>query len=195
MTGYVLASLIFLGGIITATVGELVNEEIRGWLDCLPQVILRLAASRLDPAGKITIYEDEWLPELACILRGAEARPISRLIIGVKFSAGLLITAKRIARHLHRTPTEPARSPLVLADATSPAGRLEILRTQAVEARLRVLAEYRADLAALMGTTKRQLDAAMASACDQDSRRRCAHAVRPACRLPSCRARGIATPG
>ena len=112
MTGYVLASLIFLGGIITATLGELVNEEIRGWLDYLPRFILRLAAGRLDPAGKITIYEDEWLPELACILRGAEARPISRLIIGVKFSAGLLITAKRIARHLHRTPPGPVRSDL-----------------------------------------------------------------------------------
>lgn len=162
MTGYVLASLIFVGGIITAVIGELLNEEIRGWLDYLPRFLLRLAAKRLDPAGKITIYEDEWLPELTCILRGAEARPISRLILGVKFSVGLLITAKRIARHLHRTPPYPARSPLVLADATSPVGRLETLRIQAVEARLRVIAEYRADLAALMETTKRQLGTAIA---------------------------------
>ena len=66
-------------------------------------------ACRLDPAGKITVYEDEWLPELTCILRGAEARPITRLIIGIKFSAGLLITANRIARHLHRTPSNPAQ--------------------------------------------------------------------------------------
>ena len=46
-------------------------------------VILQLAARRLDPVGKIAIYEEQWLPELICILRGAEARPISRLIIGV----------------------------------------------------------------------------------------------------------------
>jgi hypothetical protein len=110
MTGYVLAGLVFSGGVVTAVLGELVNEEIRGWLDYLPRVILRLAAKRLDPAGKIAIYEDEWLPELICILRGAEARPISRLIIGVKFSVGLLIQARRIARHLHRTPSGPAKS-------------------------------------------------------------------------------------
>ena len=120
MIGYVLASLIFLGGTVTAMTGELVNEEIRGWLDYLPRFILRLAARRLDPAGKITIYEDEWLPELTCILRGAEARPISRLIIGVKFSVGLLITARRIARHLHRTSpdlAQPSPRPVITASA------------------------------------------------------------------------------
>lgn len=110
MTGYVLAGLVFSGGVATAVLGELVNEEIRGWLDYLPRVILRLAARRLDPAGKIAIYEDEWLPELVFILRGAGARPISRLILGVKFSVGLLIQARRIACHLHRTPSVPAES-------------------------------------------------------------------------------------
>jgi hypothetical protein len=80
MTGYMLASLVFLGGILIAVLGELINEEVRGWIDYLPRVILRLAARQLDPVGKITIYEDEWLPELTCILRGADARPISRVI-------------------------------------------------------------------------------------------------------------------
>jgi hypothetical protein len=115
VTGYVLASLVFFGGILIAVLGELVNEEIRGWLDYLPQVVLRLAARRLDPVGRITIYEDEWLPELICILRGAEARPISRLIIGIKYSAWFLIKAKRIARHLHRT--SPGLAPLAAAPA------------------------------------------------------------------------------
>ena len=110
MTGYVLAGIVFLGGAAMAVLGELLNEEIRGWLDYLPRVILRLAARRLDPVGKIAIYEDEWLPELIYILRGAEARPLSRLIIGVKFSVGLFIQARRIARHLHRTPSDPAES-------------------------------------------------------------------------------------
>ena len=115
------------------SLGELVNEEIRGWLDYLPRFILRLAARRLDPAGKITIYEDEWLPELTCILRGAEARPISRLIIGVKFSVGLLITAKRIARHLHRTSpdlAQPSPCPVITASAAqiSLAAQLKSLR-------------------------------------------------------------------
>ena len=50
MTGYVLASLVFLGGVLIAVLGELINEEMRGWIDYLPRVILRLAATRLDPA-------------------------------------------------------------------------------------------------------------------------------------------------
>jgi hypothetical protein len=118
VTGYLLAGLVFLGSMVTAVIGELVNGEIRGWLDCLPRAILRLAAGRLDPAGRVTIYEDEWLPELACILSGAEARPISRLVLGVKFSVGLLIVARRIARHLHRTPpssAQPGLAPLTSA--------------------------------------------------------------------------------
>jgi hypothetical protein len=110
MTEYLVAGLVLLGGTVTTIFGELVNEEIRGWLDYLPRAILRLAARRLDPVGKVAIYEDEWLPELIFILRGAEARPISRLIIGVKFSVGLLIQARRIARHLHRSPSGPAES-------------------------------------------------------------------------------------
>jgi hypothetical protein len=104
MTGYLLVGLVFLSGIFAAVIGELVNEEMRGWLDHLPHVVLRLAAKRLGPAGKTTVYDDEWLPELTYILRGAEARPLSRLIIGIKFSVGLLISANRVARQLHRLP-------------------------------------------------------------------------------------------
>ena len=136
MTGYVLASLVFLGGVLIAVLGELINEEMRGWIDYLPRVILRLAATRLDPASKITMYEDEWLPELTCILSGAEARPISRVILGMKYSAGFLIKARRIA-------SQPSPAGVVVSGASpSPAGRspLEILDSMWVK----VLAE-RAD--------------------------------------------------
>lgn len=129
MTGYVLASLIFLGGIGTAVIGELVSDEIRGWLDHLPRLILRLAARRLNPVGKITIYDEEWLPELTSILRGAEARPISRLVLGVRFSVGLLISARRVARHLHRTLPGPARPGLAMP-GTAPADLLASARNQ-----------------------------------------------------------------
>jgi hypothetical protein len=138
MTGPVLASLLFLGSVLIAVLGELINEEVRGWIDYLPRVILRLAARRLDPAGKITIYEDEWLPELTCILRGAEARPISRVILGVKYSAVLLVKAERIASHLHRTmpdPAQPHLSRVATAPAAeiAPAGSLLQLLTATVE--------------------------------------------------------------
>jgi hypothetical protein len=166
MTGYVLASLIFVGGIITAVTGELISEEIRGWLDSLPRVILRLGARRLDPTGKITIYDDEWLPELTCILRGAEARPISRVIIGVKFSVGLLITAKRIARHLHRIAPEPARpgaSPL----ATAPAAQLALTaQLTSLTDSLKAVSAKHAQLLAQERQSEQALDCAeQAAAC------------------------------
>ena len=177
--GYVLASLIFLGGIITATLGELVNEEIRGWLDYLPRFILRLAAARLDPAGKITIYEDEWLPELAYMLRGAEARPISRLVVGVRFSIGMLIAAKRTARHLHRSPasSSPSRLPLAGAAPRTIGRRRAGERDRAggsalavLEAHVARIADNRADAARCMQELRQKLnDPSMRHTTEADS--------------------------
>jgi hypothetical protein len=87
-----------------AALGDLISEEIRGWLDLAPRALLRLAATQLDPAQRVTIYHDEWLPELCYVLRGAESRPITRLIRGTNFATGLLISARRIARRITRTP-------------------------------------------------------------------------------------------
>ena len=45
----------------------MVSEEVRDRLDHLPHAILRLAAMRLDPEQRTTIYTDEWLAELTNI--------------------------------------------------------------------------------------------------------------------------------
>jgi hypothetical protein len=91
-----------LGGsavaLVMAAVGDLISEEIRGWLDLVPRAILSLAATRLNSTQRETIYRDEWLPELCYALRGAESRPITRLIRGTTYAASLLIAARRIAR-------------------------------------------------------------------------------------------------
>jgi hypothetical protein len=108
MTSYLWAGLYILGGLALMALGDLVSEEIRGWLDLVPQGILRLAAGRLTDVGKVTIYEDEWLPELTYILRGAESRPITRVIIGTKFALGILASANRIRRHLDLIPVRAA---------------------------------------------------------------------------------------
>jgi hypothetical protein len=109
MSGSDWGAVALLGSLVAAALGDVVSEEIRGWLDLAPHAILRLAAAQLDPTQRETLYEDEWLPELCYVLRGAEARPITRLIRGTTFSLGLLISARRIARHLSRTPiTQPA---------------------------------------------------------------------------------------
>jgi hypothetical protein len=91
------------GMFVVAALGDLVSEEIRGWLDLVPRGILRLAAVRLDPKLRETICKEEWLPELIYVLRGAESRPITRLIRGSNFALGLLVSARRITRHLAQT--------------------------------------------------------------------------------------------
>jgi hypothetical protein len=80
MTGYLWAALGILAGLSMTALGDMASEEVRDRLDHLPHAILRFAARRLDPGQQITIYQDEWLPELTYILKGDEARPITRLI-------------------------------------------------------------------------------------------------------------------
>jgi hypothetical protein len=77
---------------------DMASNEIRDRLAHLPHVILRLAARRLDPGQHVTIYEEEWLPELTYILKGAQARPITRLITGIRYAFGVLSSAGRIRR-------------------------------------------------------------------------------------------------
>jgi hypothetical protein len=99
------AALGVLGGFGLAAIGDMVSEEVRDRLDHLPHAILRLAARRLDPAQRAAVYDDEWMPELTYILKGDEARPVTRLYHGVQFALGILIAVRRIEREL----PQPAR--------------------------------------------------------------------------------------
>lgn len=110
MTAVAWAGICLAATLILAAAGDLISEEIRGWLDLAPRGILRLAAAQLDSAQRETIYHDEWLPELTYALRGAESRPITRLIRGIAYAVGLLIAARRIARRVHRLPAGEAVS-------------------------------------------------------------------------------------
>jgi hypothetical protein len=108
VTGLTWSALLLAGGLLSAAIGELVSEEIRGWLDLAPEGILRLAARRLDPSRRREIYEEEWQPELGWALRGAEARPITRLILGMHFALSLLIAAPKIDRAAASRAVAPA---------------------------------------------------------------------------------------
>ena len=108
MTSFLWAVLVILGGFGMTAAGDMVSEEVRDRLDRLPRAILRLAALRLDPADREDIYDDEWLPELIEILRGDEARPITRLLVGTSYAFGILARARRIARDLHLPAPEQA---------------------------------------------------------------------------------------
>ena len=123
MTSYLWAALCFFVGLAMAALGDMVSEEVRDRLDHLPHAILRLAAGRLTASQRTTIYHDEWLPELTYILKGDEARPITRLIIGTRYALGVLANASRIASHLHRGPTQVASSPRSTGVRSSLRGR------------------------------------------------------------------------
>jgi hypothetical protein len=108
MIGWAWALLVTAATLGLTALGDLISEEIRGWLDLAPRAILRLAAAQLPSVQRTMIYDDEWLPELCYVLRGAEARPITRLIIGTKFAVGLLIAARGIARTINRASLAPS---------------------------------------------------------------------------------------
>jgi len=67
MNGWAWGALGVVVAFLSAALGDLVSEEIRGWLDLLPRAILRLAATQLSPAQRQTVYEDEWFPELCYV--------------------------------------------------------------------------------------------------------------------------------
>ncbi len=89
----------FAGVLILACVGDLVSEEVRARLDRLPHSLIALAARRV-PADVRAELADEWTAELHEIVRGAQAFPVTRLVIGTRYGAVLLRTARRIGREV-----------------------------------------------------------------------------------------------
>jgi hypothetical protein len=125
-----IVALTFLGSvavtILAAIVGDLVSEEVRGWLDLLPQAVLRFAANmNLDPFQYILVYEDEWMPELTYILKGAEYRPITRLIVGMHFSLSLLFSRMTIETSQPATFTVTPKDERIIAILESISSRLD----------------------------------------------------------------------
>jgi hypothetical protein len=113
------AALGIIGGLGMTAIGDMVSEEVRDRLDHLPHAILRLAARRLDPGLREDVYDDEWMPELNYILKGDEARPITRLYDGTRFALGILAAARRIARGLACSPELALEAQLAIAEGLS----------------------------------------------------------------------------
>ena len=119
MTGLLWGVLGVFGGLGMTAIGDMVSEEVRDRLDHLPHAILRLAARRLDPGLREDVYDDEWMPELTYILKGDEARPITRLYHGTRFALGILAAARRIARGLACSPELALEAQLAIAEGLS----------------------------------------------------------------------------
>jgi hypothetical protein len=152
MSSCVWAVLAFFSGLGITVIGDVVSEEVRDRLDHIPHAILKLAAGRLDPGQRSSVYDDEWLPELYYILRGAEARPITRLITGTHYALGILIATHRIASHLHRS----AAGELAPAEATA----LSPARAEAEWPFWDGYRRYLADVKQMPASTVRRLDEA-----------------------------------
>lgn len=100
MIAFLAGCLAVFTGIAVGIVGELLGDEARSRLDQVPRAILRLAALRLSRAHRIVLYQEEWAPELAFILSRAGDRPVTRLVTGTWYALGILVSARRSARHL-----------------------------------------------------------------------------------------------
>jgi tRNA-binding EMAP/Myf-like protein len=116
----VILLVVVLGFLATALLGifkGLISDEIRGWLDLLPFIILRLARARLNEDQRQSICDIEWGPELEYIMKQTQTRPITRFVWGTKFATGLFISARRIARQLNRGLENSAAETLNIGDS------------------------------------------------------------------------------
>jgi hypothetical protein len=89
MNGFLWCVLSLAVMFLSAALGDLISAEIRGWLNRVPDAVLKLATFRLDPADRETTYREVWGPDLDYYLRGDESRPITRLIRGMAFAVSL----------------------------------------------------------------------------------------------------------
>lgn len=94
------AVVMFVTTLVLMAVKDLISQELRGWLELVPVALLRLVATRIPVDQREELYEQEWLPELLFNLRKAEGRPITRLVVGIKYSVFLFRSARTVARDL-----------------------------------------------------------------------------------------------
>ena len=128
MTAWLWFVLLFAGSTLLAVVHSVISQEISGWLRLVPYGILWLAAVLLlEPGQRDAIYRDEWRPELEHIMSHAETRPITWLIIGTKYSLGLLVVAPCIARRLHRVRKSEPSIAAISAGGPASSGPIEQL--------------------------------------------------------------------
>lgn len=130
-----LSALLGLVCMVAGTIaGDMVSEEIRGQLNRLPVALLRVARRRLPPHLRESLHDQEWEPELLHILTEAETRPVSRLFIGVRFSLGLIRSARSVGRaRAGRAPqTESLRRLISITDACHLFGNLSTMAARLV---------------------------------------------------------------
>ncbi len=100
-----------------AVIGRMLQEKAAMRLGRIPFALIRLASARL-PRELRDDVAAEWRAELDFVLSGTDGEPITRLLRGIRYSAGLLISAPAIADSLRGT----GRRLLRIARAVGAAG-------------------------------------------------------------------------
>jgi hypothetical protein len=98
MIAWVCTAGALVGVVVLISLGDLARKEIQGRLGLIPKAMLWGASRWLDPARRLTLYREQWLPELTGILREAESIPITRLLRGIRFSLRIVVALRRAKR-------------------------------------------------------------------------------------------------
>jgi hypothetical protein len=96
------AVIVFALAALLNVASDLLKEEVRGWLEVLPRLVLRIAATRMGASQSRTACDDDWLPELLNIASVAEGRPITRFVVSMHFALSQLRASRSRPRHLDR---------------------------------------------------------------------------------------------
>jgi putative nucleotidyltransferase with HDIG domain len=87
-------------GVVGAGVAaNLAGDEISGRVDLLPEAVIWLAAQQVPRPARADARQ-EWLAELAAILRSAEGLPVTRLVIGMRYAISLARAARAITAEI-----------------------------------------------------------------------------------------------
>ena len=113
---FVLATVAgFVAGIVVLCSYEMLSEELRDRVNDIPEWLIRCAGRRLSEDVRVQLV-DEWTAELDAILddHHAKLRPLTRLLIGIRYALGLLRAAGKVDCVLHgEDGTQPSFHPRI----------------------------------------------------------------------------------
>jgi hypothetical protein len=103
-------------GVAKAVIGDMIQEEARTRLGRIPFALIRLAGRRVSADMREDLTA-EWTAELDFLLTGTAGMPLTRLARGIRYSAGLMLSAREITKGLARKDTSVVISTVVTCTA------------------------------------------------------------------------------
>lgn len=103
LAGYPTIAAMSLAAVAVAALRSLAGQEALGWLEQLPELLIRLAARRIPREHPKKFRDDlatEWTDVLRDVLHDNQGRPLTRLFLGVRCALGFLRTAPGVSNGL-----------------------------------------------------------------------------------------------